>query len=256
IGTIAIAGIPPFSGFFSKDEILAGAFAHSTTLYVVGVITAALTSFYMFRMMFLTFWGKFRGTHEQEHHLHESPLSMTIPLIVLAILSAIGGMIGVPEVMGGHHELEHFLSPVFAGSVKILGEHHLTHSTEWILMGVSVGAAVFALLFAYNKYIKNAHVPVADGEERSAAASLSYNKFYVDELYDAIIRKPLDAISIFFYRVIDLSGIDRLVNAFGKGSIEASKGLRLLQTGNVGFYIFMMVAGIIAVLVYGYTIVN
>ncbi|RYE14536.1 MAG: NADH-quinone oxidoreductase subunit L, partial [Sphingobacteriales bacterium] len=132
IGTIAIAGIPPFSGFFSKDEILAGAFAHSTTLYVIGVITAALTSFYMFRMMFLTFFGKFRGTHEQEHHLHESPATMTIPLIVLAILSVIGGMIGVPAVMGGHHELEHFLSPVFAGSVKILGEHHMAHSTEWI----------------------------------------------------------------------------------------------------------------------------
>ncbi|RYZ96739.1 MAG: NADH-quinone oxidoreductase subunit L, partial [Sphingobacteriaceae bacterium] len=108
----------------------------------------------------------------------------------------------------------------------------------------------------YNKYIKNAHVPVADGEERSAAASLSYNKFYVDELYDAIIRKPLDAMSVFFYKVVDLLGIDGLVNGFGKGSIEASKGLRLLQTGNVGFYIFMMVAGIIAVLVYGYTIVN
>jgi NADH-quinone oxidoreductase subunit L len=118
IGTIAIAGIPPFSGFFSKDEILAAAFAHSTTFYVVGVITAMLTSFYMFRMMYLTFWGKFRGTHDQEHHLHESPPSMTIPLIVLAILSAIGGMIGVPAVMGGHHELGAYLAPVFEAQPK------------------------------------------------------------------------------------------------------------------------------------------
>jgi NADH-quinone oxidoreductase subunit L len=256
IGTIAIAGIPPFSGFFSKDEILAHAYEHSTTLYVIGVITAALTSFYMFRMMFLTFWGKFRGTHEQEHHLHESPASMTIPLILLAILSAIGGMIGVPEVMGGHHELGSFLAPVFEHSTKILGEHHLEHSTEWFLMGASVLAALAALGYAYAKYIKGAHVPVSDEEERSAAANLSYHKFYVDELYDTIIRKPLDAISVFFYKVVDKLGIDGLVNGLGKGSIEASKGLRLLQTGNVGFYIFMMVVGIVAVLVYGYTIVN
>ena len=131
IGTIAIAGIPPFSGFFSKDEILAAAFAHSTTFYVVGVITAMLTSFYMFRMMYLTFWVKFRGTHEQEHHLHESPPSMTIPLIVLAILSAIGGFINVPTVLWGHHELANFLAPVFEGSTKLLGEHELSHSTEW-----------------------------------------------------------------------------------------------------------------------------
>ncbi|RCH54601.1 NADH-quinone oxidoreductase subunit L [Mucilaginibacter hurinus] len=256
IGTIAIAGIPPFSGFFSKDEILAHAFEHSTALYVIGIIAAAFTSFYMFRMMFLTFWGKFRGTHEQEHHLHESPATMTIPLIVLAALSIVGGFMGVPEVLGGHHELAHFLAPVFAGSAKILGEHHVAHSTEWILMGTSVGVALFALLFAYNKYVKNAHVPVPDTEERSAAASLSYNKFYIDELYDNIIRKPLDALSVFFYKVVDLLGIDGLVNGLGKSSVEASKGLRLLQTGNVGFYIFMMIAGIIAVLVYGYTLVN
>ncbi|RYE16193.1 MAG: NADH-quinone oxidoreductase subunit L, partial [Sphingobacteriales bacterium] len=252
IGTIAIAGIPPFSGFFSKDEILAHAFERSTTLYVIGVITAAFTSFYMFRMMFLTFWGKFRGTHEQEHHLHESPATMTIPLIVLALLSIIGGMIGIPEVMGGHHELGTFLAPVFEQSTKILGEHHIAHSTEWILMGVSVGAALAALLFSYNKYVKGAHVPVAVGEERSVVDSLSYNKFYVDELYDAIIRKPLDALSALFYK-IDKRGIDGIVNGLGRISIETSKGLRLLQTGNVGFYIFMMVAGIIAVLVYGYT---
>ncbi|GAA4334072.1 NADH-quinone oxidoreductase subunit L [Mucilaginibacter gynuensis] len=256
IGTIAISGIPPFAGFFSKDEILAHTFEHSTTLYVIGVITAAFTSFYMFRMLFLTFFGKFRGTHEQEHHLHESPATMTIPLIVLAILSVIGGFIGVPEVLGGHHELEHFLAPVFEPSTKLMGEHHLTHSTEWILMAVSVGAAVVALGYAYLKYISKSHVPVSDTEERPLLANLSYNKFYVDELYNLIIRKPLDALSNFLYKVVDLLGIDGLVNGLGKGSIEASRGLRLLQTGNVGFYIFMMVVGIVAILVYGYTLVN
>jgi NADH-quinone oxidoreductase subunit L len=250
IGTIAISGIPPFSGFFSKDEILAHAYAHSTTFYVIGVFTAMLTSFYMFRMLYLTFYGKFRGTHEQEHHVHESPATITIPLIVLAILSMIGGMIGVPEVLGGHHELEHFLAPVFEKSNAILGEHHLQSSTEFILMGTSVLVALIALVYAYVKYAKGGSLPVADTEERPALTSLSYNKFYIDELYDLIIRKPLDFLSTFFYNVVERLGIDGLVNGLGKGTIETSKGLRLLQTGNVGFYIFIMVLGIIAVLAY------
>ena len=250
IGTIAISGIPPFSGFFSKDEILAHAYAHSTTFYVIGVFTAMLTSFYMFRMLYLTFYGKFRGTHEQEHHVHESPATITIPLIVLAILSMIGGMIGVPEVLGGHHELEHFLAPVFEKSNAILGEHHLQANTEFILMGTSVLVALIALAYAYFKYVKGGSLPVADTEERPALTSISYNKFYIDELYDLIIRKPLDFLSTFFYNVVERLGIDGLVNGLGKGTIETSKGLRLMQTGNVGFYIFIMVLGIIAVLAY------
>ncbi|QXV65904.1 NADH-quinone oxidoreductase subunit L [Mucilaginibacter sp. 21P] len=250
VGTIAIAGIPPFSGFFSKDEILAAAFAHSTIFYVVGVITAGLTSFYMFRMMYLTFWGKFRGTHEQEYHLHESPANMTIPLIILAVLSAIAGAIGVPAVLGGHHELGAFLAPVFEGSTKLLGEHELSHSTEWILMGTSVLIALAAMGYAYSKYVSGSSVPVSDEEERPALVNLSYNKFYIDELYDKIIRKPLDALSTFLYRVVEKMGIDGFVNGLGQGTMDTSKGLRLLQTGNVGFYIFMMVVGIIGILIY------
>ncbi|MGZ3753840.1 MAG: NADH-quinone oxidoreductase subunit L [Mucilaginibacter sp.] len=257
IGTIAIAGIPPFAGFFSKDEILAHAFMHSTTFYVVGVITAMFTSFYMFRMLYLTFYGKFRGTHEQEHHLHESPASMTIPLIVLAILSAFGGFLGVPEsLMKDSHWLERFLAPVFEHSTKILGEKTLPQNTEWTLMAISVGAALIALFYAYGKYVSKGHVPVADTEDRPALANLSYHKFYIDELYDTVVRKPLDALSSFFYNVVDKLGIDGLVNGLGKGSIETSKGLRLLQTGNVGFYIFMMVVGIVAILVYSFISVH
>ena len=104
--------------------------------------------------------------------------------------------------------------------------------------------------YAYSKYVLKAGVPVSDEDERPALSNLSYNKFYIDELYDKVIRKPLDAISVFFYKVIELSGIDGFVNGLGKGALETSKGLRLLQTGNVGFYIFMMVVGIIAILVY------
>jgi len=122
--------------------------------------------------------------------------------------------------------------------------------SELLMMGISVSVAVIALVYAYSKYVKKASVPVADTEERSFWANLSYHKFYVDELYDAVVRKPLDAISGFFYNVIDRAGIDGIVNGVARSPVEASKGLRLLQTGNVGFYIFMMVAGIIAILVY------
>jgi len=246
IGTLAISGIPPFAGFFSKDEILYYTSLHSPIMYWIGVITAMLTSFYMFRLMFLTFWGKFRGTHE--HHLHESPLSMTIPLIVLAILSAIGGFIGLPESLGGHNWLEHWLRPLISPTPG--GLVYGGVSAERLMMGISVSVALIALIYAYIKYVKKAHVPVADTEERPALANLSYNKFYIDEIYDALIRKPLDALSGFFYKVVDKLGIDGLVNGLGKGTIETSKGLRLLQTGNVGFYIFMMVVGIIALLLY------
>jgi NADH-quinone oxidoreductase subunit L len=246
IGTIAIAGLPPFSGFFSKDEILAHAFQHNKVLWAIGLFTAFLTAFYMFRMMFLTFFGRYRGTHHAESHIHESPSTMTFPLIVLAILAAIGGLLNIPHVFGGNEWLAEWLTG--AG----VAQHHLEldHATEFTLMGVSVLAAVLATAFAYTKYVKKAHVPVADEAHRNALAKISYNKFYLDEIYDVIIRKPLDAFSKFFYRVIDKQVIDGFVNGLGWGATEGSKGLRLLQSGNVGFYIFMMVFGIIGLLLY------
>jgi len=248
IGTLAISGIPPFAGFFSKDEILAHVFVQSPAMYTIGVITAMFTSFYMFRMLYLTFYGKFRGTHEQEHHVHESPANMTVPLIVLAVLSVVGGFIGVPESLGGHHWLEHFLSPVFQRSAALLTAGPSAGQSDIVLMVISVAAALAALGYAYVKYVKNSHVPVSDTEERPALANLSHHKFYVDEIYDALIRKPLDALSGFLYNAVEKLGIDGIVNGLGKTTMEASKGLRLLQTGNVGFYIFMMVVGIISIL--------
>jgi NADH-quinone oxidoreductase subunit L len=208
------------------------------------------TSFYMFRMLYLTFYGKFRGTAEQDHHLHESPSSMTMPLIVLAILSVVGGFIGVPEALGGHHWLEHFLAPVFEKSAALLPATSSVASTEISLMIASVAGALIALIYAYIRYVKKTHVPAEDSEERPGLVSLSYHKFYIDEIYDWLIRKPLDGLSIFFYKVIDLLAIDGFINGLGKVSVKSSKGLRLLQTGNVGFYIFMMVAGIIAILIF------
>lgn len=252
VGTIAIAGIPPFSGFFSKDEILAHAYEHNKVLWVLGVIGALFTSFYMFRMLFLTFNNQFRGTPEQEHHLHESPGSMTIPLIVLAVLSALGGFLGVPEVLGGQHWLAEFLSPVFYQSSARSGGLKLDHSTEYLLMGVSVAGALIAAMIAFVKYAKNKHVPLADTAERGLLANLSYNKYYIDEIYFAIVTKPLNALSGFFFKVVDKGAIDGFVNGLGKTTTEASKGLRLLQSGNIGFYIFMMVAGIVGLLLYGF----
>ncbi len=251
IGTIAISGLPPFSGFFSKDEILAHAFEHSPILWGIGVLGAMFTAFYMFRMMFLTFYGKFRGTHEQEHHLHESPASMTIPLIILAILSAIGGLIGVPEVLGGSHWLDKFLEPVFHASNSQVIALNLSHSTEYILMAASVLGAVLSIIYAYFKYVKSAHVPVSDTSERGSLAKISYNKYYIDELYNALITKPLDHLSEILFKVVDKLGIDGFINGLGKSTIGTSNSLRLLQSGNVGFYIFMMVAGIVALLLYG-----
>ncbi len=250
VGTIAIAGIPPFSGFFSKDEILAHVYEHNKVFWMIAVIGAMFTSFYMFRMMYLTFNGSFRGTTDQEHHLHESPASMTIPLIVLAVLSALGGLIGIPAVLGGGHWLENFLAPVFEVSKSKTNALTLDHTTEYVLMALSVTAALLSMLYAYVRYVKQGHIPANDRTDRGLLARLSYNKFYIDQVYHSFITRPLDTLSGFFYKTVDKAGIDGIVNGFGKGAVEASKSFRLLQTGMVGFYIFMMVAGILALLFY------
>lgn len=248
VGTIAIAGIPPFSGFFSKDEILAHTYQYSPVLWGVGVLTAFLTAFYMFRMMFLTFYGKFRGSHHTEEHIHESPKAMTFPLVILAMLAAVGGLLNIPHVFGGNELLAHWLT----GANVTQNHLELSHSTEFTLMGVSVLAAVIAILLAYSKYVKKAEVPVADEAPRTALEKLSYHKFYLDEIYDTIIRKPLDAFSTFFYKIIDNKVIDGLVNGLGWTANEGSKSLRLLQSGNVGYYIIMMVVGVAALMLYTY----
>src|SRR4051812_1136654 len=170
LGTLAIVGFPGFSGFFSKDEILAHAYEHSPILWFLGVLGAAMTTFYMFRLYFLTFKGTFRGTHEQEHHLHESPKSMTIPLIVLAVLSVIGGFFGIPGVIGEKigvpNFLEEFLKPVFADSTFRMS-HHLPETTESILMLIAVIVMAGALYYAYMVYVKNQTLPAEEGEELS-----------------------------------------------------------------------------------------
>lgn len=238
-GCIAISGIPPFSGFFSKDEILAAAYAHNKLYWVLGVAGACMTAFYMFRLYATTFLGKFRGTHEQEHHLHESPKSMTLPLIVLAILSVIGGFVGVPEILGGHHELHHFLSPVLVSEQA----HHIEHSTEYMLMAISVGLAAILIFFAINKFSKKPEIEDAQG-----FGKVLENKWYVDELYDTIIVKPLMSFSNFLKNVVEKSGIDGAVNGVGKFVQYSSRQLRLVQSGQVGNYILMMIAAFVIII--------
>jgi NADH-quinone oxidoreductase subunit L len=241
IGCIAIAGVPPFSGFFSKDEILAAAFAKSPIYWVLGVIGAAMTAFYMFRLYATTFLGQFRGTHEQEHHLHESPFAMTLPLILLAVASAIAGAIGIPELMGGHHWLSHQLIP-------IVGEAHeatLSHSTEWALMGASVAIAVIALLIAVNRYKQK-----ADGEPQTALGKFLYNKWYIDELYETIILNPLNKFAGFLKEVIEKNIIDGAVNGTGKIVQYSARKIRLIQSGQVGYYILFMVLSIVVLFLF------
>lgn len=242
IGCLAISGIPGLSGFFSKDEILAGAYSlhgYGKILYSITLFAALLTAFYMFRLYFITFTGKFRGTHEQEHHLHESPAAMTIPLVILAILSVIGGFVGVPEALGGHHELAAFLSPVIKTA-----EHHLDHNTEYILMGLSSALVVISIIVAWTKYKSYK----TEGEATGFGKILQ-NKWYVDELYQSAIVNPLKSLSVFFNNIIEKKGIDGLVNGVGKAVQYSSRQLRLLQSGQVGLYVLLMVIGMLALFI-------
>jgi len=236
IGCIAIAGVPPFSGFFSKDEILAAAYAKNPIYWFLGVVGAAMTAFYMFRLYATTFLGQFRGTEAQASHLHESPISMTIPLIILAVLSAVGGAMGVPAILGGHHWLGHHLSSI-RGAEQAL---HLSHTTEWILMGTSVTIAVVALLIAVGKYSKQ-----ADGEPQTALGKFLYNKWLVDELYEKTIVQPLNRFAGFLKEVVEKNVIDGVVNGTGKLVQYGARQTRLMQSGQVGYYILFMVLSIV-----------
>lgn len=252
IGTIAISGIPPLSGFFSKDEILAYAFVSSPILWGLGFVTALCTAFYMFRLLFLTFYGKFRGTEDQKHHLHESPWQMTLPLIILAILATIGGALNIPDALQGGNWLEHFLSPIYAYSNAIVEPAHLSHTTEYILMGISAIAAIVMATIAYFKYVKKGNVPTEDSAQHGLLYKLSYHKLYIDEIYNVLFVRPLNALSKVLYKFFDKRIIDGIVNGVGSFFDNSGKGIRQLQSGHVGFYIFMMVIGVIAVLLYGF----
>jgi len=245
IGCIAIAGIPPFSGFFSKDAILLSAFQKTPVMYGIALFTALLTAFYMFRLLFVTFTGKFRGTQEQEHHLHESPALMTVPLIILAVLSIIGGFVNIPEVFtSGGERLTKFLSPVIA---KHEGEP-VSHSTEYLLIGLSTVLILGTIIFAWFRF-KN-----YQSKEEKGFGKILANKWYVDELYDKIIVNPLNKLARFLNNFFERFIIDGIVNGVGKAVNYCSRQLRLLQSGQVGSYVLLMVISILLLLLYQFFI--
>lgn len=243
MGTLAISGIFPFSGFFSKDEILANAYNGHTLVWILLSLSSMLTAFYMFRLFFLTFSREFRGTEEQKSHLHESPLTMTIPLIVLAIFAVIAGFMGLPAVFSSNHIFANYLAPIFNDSKSILAEHpHLDHSSEWMLMGIATLAALISIGLAYNFYINSKLLPEADSETKGFSKWVA-NKFYIDELYDKVFVRPMMVISDLFYVLVDKLIVDLLVMASAWIVGFTGRALRLVQTGNTGFYLFLMVIG-------------
>jgi len=248
IGTLAITGIPPLAGFFSKDEILAKVYSQNTTLFAILSVTSVLTAIYMFRLLFLTFYGKFRGTSDQEKHLHESPPVMTWPLILLAALSTIGGFIGMPAIFSEHHSLNQYLGPLLS-TPSSLTSSEVSHSFEWLLIGISVLLLIIIIAWSYNRYVSREKIPANQLEDRGFLTRLLYNKYYVDELYDAIIVKPLKGMGRLCWNFIDTTLLDGSIKGINKGLLFSSRTLRLIQTGNIGFYIFAMVFGIIAILV-------
>ena len=235
MGFLSIIGFPYFSGWFSKDEIILKALEHNKIIGGLLIIGALMTAFYMSRLYFLTFWGKFRGSEEQKHHLHESPLTMTIPLMVLAVLSVVGGFLT-------HGYMEEHLSPILADMTGV--KDHMLHSMLWVLTGL-----VFAVVgFAYYKYVAKGEQPTENDAKMPTINKVVYNKYYIDEIYNSLITTPLDKISRFFAQVFEPKILDGSVNAFGSITRFLSSTLRLTQNGNVDVYFFAMVISIILIL--------
>jgi NADH-quinone oxidoreductase subunit L len=247
IATLAISGIFPFAGFFSKDEILAAAFHHKI-VWVLLSVSSMITAFYMFRLFYLTFFTDFRGTEEEKHHLHESPWTMTLPLAILAICSIGAGFLGMPAVMHMPHWFNGFLAPVVETSKGILGEvHHVDHSTEIMLMLLATALAITSIVIAYVFYISKKQVPEADDQTKGFAKWVA-NKFYIDELYDKVFVKPMMVLSDILHVVVDKLIVDLIVNASAWMVGFTGRTMRLVQTGNTGFYIFIMVIAMMVLL--------
>ena len=254
IACVAIAGIPPFAGFFSKDEILYETFASGHIgLWLVGTITAFMTAFYMFRLLFLTFYGAERITPEAKHHLHESPPSMTVPLSILALLSVIGGWIGLPLIQGGD-KVKEWLAPSLGGGGEAMAAaaghvaETANHGLEVTLMIASVLVALAGIGLAWLFYVKSPGLPSRVASSARVLYRTLLNKWYVDEAYDYAIVRPLVGASRFLWQVWDNFIIDGFVNLVGATVSGTGALLRLFQTGYVGTYAFWLVIGVLVLL--------
>lgn len=252
IGTFAIAGMPLFSGMISKDEILVAAWAKNPIFWVVLFIISAMTATYMFRLYYLTFHGKFRGSKEQEHHLHESPLNMTLPLMVLAVLSIIGGFINLPHIIGhGHYsKLQEWLSPILTESAKGQLEANLkgiSVTTEYILIAITVAMFFAVWLIVKNIYVNKGKLPVAE-ESYTGWEKLSAKKLYVDELYNALFVRTVEGLGR-GGKMFDTNVLDKVVDFVGEGAEESGKSMKKLQNGNVENYVLVMSVAIGIILI-------
>lgn len=247
--SFAISGFPLLSGFFSKDEILAHAFEQNKLVWGILSISSMITAFYMFRLVYLTFFGTFRGTDETKKHIHESPITITLPLIALCILSVFGGILGLPSVFHATHLFATYLSSVTEPSKAFLYEHEaISHSAELMLMAFAGIAAIASIWFAYQKYVTKGEQP-ADEASLTGLNKWISNKFYVDELYDKAVVKPMLVLSDLFMVVVDKLIIDLSVNAIAWFVGLTGRITRLFQTGNTGFYIFAMVLSMVVLFV-------
>ncbi|MGR3176611.1 MAG: NADH-quinone oxidoreductase subunit L, partial [Candidatus Anammoxibacter sp.] len=255
IGTLAIAGIPPFAGFFSKDEILFEALINGNKLYwVIGAVAAFMTSFYMFRLLFMTFYGKSRMDKHVEEHVHESPANMVVPLMVLAVLALVGGFVGLP----GLSVISKFLDPVMVsdhghelGKAIAEGIHGGDHMKKvFIMMAVSTGIAIAGILLAYIMYIKVPSLPGRLAARFSLLHKVILNKFYVDEIYDVIFVNSTKKFSIFLWKFFDVRIVDGIVNGTAKLVELNGSMLKVFQTGFVRNYAFLMVFGSILIILF------
>jgi NADH-quinone oxidoreductase subunit L len=245
--SLSIAGVPGFAGFFSKDEILWLAYSGQSPVgkfvWAIGTVVAFLTAFYSFRLIFLTFHGKFRGTHEQEHHLHESPKAMTIPLIILCIGAVASGWIGIPHLLGGGAHFTEFLKPVLGHP-----EANATHAEEWMVMAISITAGFAGIGLAALFYLVKTDIPVMLAQKFNAAYKVLWNKYYVDELYSFIIVRPaIWTAKNILIGITDAKIIEGIVNGVPKGIGELSRILRKVQTGLLQHYAAIMAAGLLII---------
>lgn len=253
IGTLAIAGIFPFAGFFSKDEILFKAYTQGNLfLWLIGATAAFMTSFYMFRTVFMTFHGQSRMDPHVEHHVHESPPVMTVPLIILAVLSVVGGFVGLPIVPDGN-AIGDFLAPVMKGQELLAGHAHGEHHSiglELGLMAISLLIALGGWWMARTFYVQQPDLPRKAAEGLGGLYRLVFNKYWVDELYDAIAVNPIVRFSVWLWQVFDDGIIDWIANGFALVTGQAGAMLRRVQTGLVQNYALSILVGVLFVLGY------
>jgi NADH-quinone oxidoreductase subunit L len=253
VAAIAISGIPPFSGFFSKDEILWRAFSSeygSVVLWALGVLGAGLTAFYMFRLVSLTFDGEPRYGHDI--HPHEAPKTMTVPLVILAFLSIVGGFVGIPESLLGGNAIEQWLEPIFApANDKLSLIPHAVDVSEYLLMALSVAIAAGGIYLARVVYLRRQELAEQWKARFPKIYATLFNKYYVDEVYDAVVVTPTVKVSeSILWKGVDVSVIDGLVNGSAKLVASVAQGIRRVQTGVAQQYATIFVGGILAILIW------